>query len=217
LGEDLDAAVNEAAPLRWQGANAAAQPLPNGAAPLTDFVSAPTELTPRLSQIGLVEDSDIDTLAAQLAPGQRLVTRAGRVMRWDGFAIDAEAETSAAIRLQQQTRLAEVEGEISAANTTVGTAMAAFETAREARQAADAEAKAARQALPDLERKERAAGAALAQFETDIARESAQKRSLEEQVQRLSAELTELKKQNEAAQAALAGLSESEDFTSQQD
>ena len=217
LGEDLDAAVNEAAPLRWQGANTAAQPLPQGASPLTDFVTAPSELTPRLSQIGLVEDSDIEAIAAQLAPGQRLVTRAGRVMRWDGFAVDAEAETSAAIRLQQQTRLAELEDEISAANANVGTAMAGFETAREARQSADLSAKTARQALPDLERKERAAQAALAQFETDIARESAQKRSLEDQVERLAAELTELTKQNDAAQLALSGLSESEDFTAQED
>ena len=217
LGEDLDAAVNEAAPLRWQGAQAAKQDLPNGAEPLSKFVSGPDELIPRLSQIGLVDDSDIETLSKNLAPGQRLVTKAGRVIRWDGFAIDAEAETSAAVRLQQQTRLAELEGEISAANANVGTAMAAFEGAREARQTADAQAKSARQALPDLERKERAAQAALAQFETDIARESAQKRSLEEQVERLAAELTELNTQNEAAQTGLAGLAEGEDFTAQEE
>jgi len=217
LGEDLDAAVNEAAPLRWQGAQAAKQVLPNGIEPLSKFVSGPIELAPRLSQIGLAEDSNIEALSKNLSPGQRLVTKAGRVIRWDGFAIDAEAETSAAVRLQQQTRLAELDSEISAANGNVGAAMAAFEAAREARQTADADAKAARQALPDLERKERAAQAALSQFETDIARESAQKRSLEEQVERLAAELTELTKQNDAAQAALGNLSEGEDFTAQED
>ncbi len=217
LGEDLDAAVNEAAPLRWQGAQPAKQDLPNGAEPLSKFVSGPEELTPRLSQIGLTEDSKIEALSKALLPGQRLVTKAGRVIRWDGFAVDAEAETSAAVRLQQQTRLAELGAEIKAANGNVGTAMATFESAREARQAADGQAKAARQALPDLERKERAAQAALAQFETDIAREGAQKRSLEEQVERLSAELAELTKQNEAAQTSLAGLAEGEDFTAQED
>ena len=217
LGEDLDAAVNEAAPLRWQGAQPAKQDLPNGAEPLSKFVSGPEELTPRLSQIGLTEDSKIEALSKALLPGQRLVTKAGRVIRWDGFAVDAEAETSAAVRLQQQTRLAELGAEIKAANGNVGTAMATFESAREARQAADGQAKAARQALPDLERKERAAQAALAQFETDIAREGAQKRSLEEQIERLSAELAELTKQNEAAQTSLAGLAEGEDFTAQED
>ena len=217
LGEDLDAAVNEAAPLRWQGAQDTQQGLPQGVAPLSKFVSAPEELTPRLSQIGLAEDGEIEALSKKLLPGQRLVTKAGRVIRWDGFAIDAEAETSAAVRLQQQTRLAELDSEISQANGNVGTAMAAFEAAREARQTADSKAKSARQALPDLERKERAAQAALAQFETDIARESAQKRSLEEQVERLSNELAELTKQNETAQSALAGLSESEDFTAQEE
>ncbi len=217
LGEDLDAAVNEDAPLRWQGASAAKQNLPAGVTPLSEFVSGPEELTPRLSQIGLVEDSDIDALASKLFPGQRLVTREGRVIRWDGFAIDAEAETSAAIRLQQQRRLAELSDEITKAEAAVSTAMANFETAREARQEADAQAKTARQAIPDLERKERAANAALSQFETDIARESAQKRSLEEQVERLSAELAELTTQNDAAQKAFTEMAETEDFTAQEE
>jgi chromosome segregation protein len=217
LGEDLDAAVNEDAPLRWQGASAAKQDLPAGVTPLSKFVSGPDELTPRLSQIGLVEDSDIEALATKLFPGQRLVTREGRVIRWDGFAIDAEAETSAAVRLQQQTRLAELADEITAAEATVGTAMADFEATRAARQEADAKAKAARQAIPDLERKERAANAALSQFETDIARESAQKRSLEEQVERLSAELAEFTTQNDAAQKAFAEMAEIEDFTAQEE
>lgn len=217
LGEDLDGAINEAAPLRWQGAKMASSALPKGALPLSDFVSAPNELAPRLSQIGLVEDSQIEALSKALAPGQRLVTREGRVIRWDGFTIEAEAETSAAVRLQQQNRLSEISGEISAANANVETAMAKFEAAREARRAVDETAKLARQALPDLERKDRAAQAALSQFETDIARESAQKRSLEDQIQRLTAEQSELTAQNEAAQGVLKALADNEDFSEQDD
>jgi len=121
-------------------------------------------------------------LARNLGPGQRLVTTDGHVARWDGFEIAAGAETSAAIKLKQQTRLTELAGEIETAQASVAKAQAAFETAREARNAANEAARTARQALPDLERRDRAAQAALAQYETDVARESAQKRSLEDRL-----------------------------------
>ena len=215
LGEDLDAAIAQDAPLNWRGAEAPSQALPKTATPLSTLVNAPAELSARLSQIGVVEDAVIETLSAELKPGQRLVTRAGRVMRWDGFEIQAEAQTSAAIRLQQQTRLSELEGEINQANVGVQTAMSAFEAARNTRQSADTEAREARKALPDIERIERAAGAALAQFETDIARENSQKNSLEEQLERLAIELTELTSQNQQAQTALEALADGEDFSAQ--
>jgi chromosome segregation protein len=215
LGEDLDGAIAEAAPLRWDGAKPADQKLPEGAKPLSDFVTAPSELSARLSQIGLADDSEIKGLAAALLPGQRLVTKAGRVIRWDGFTVEAEAETSAAVRLQQQTRLSELGTEIEAGNAAAARAMAEFEAARSARAEADTAARTARQALPDLERKDRAAQAALAQFETDIARETAQKRSLEEQIERHDAEISELRAQNDQAQTVLESLSQGEDFTAQ--
>ena len=215
LGEDLDAAIAQDAPINWRGAEAPNQTLPKDATPLSTLVNAPAELSARLSQIGVVEDAVIEALSAELKPGQRLVTRAGRVMRWDGFEIQAEAETSAAIRLQQQTRLSELEGEIEQANVGVDSAMSAFEAARTFRQSADAEAREARKSLPDLERIERAAGAALAQFETDIARENSQKNSLEEQLERLALEVTELSGQNQQAQTALGALADGEDFSAQ--
>ena len=135
------------------------------------------------------------------------------MLRWDGFVIEAEAETSAAIRLKQQTRLSEITSELADAEAKVETARMAFEEAREARRTADEAAKDARKALPDLERRERAAQAALTQFETDVARETAQKRALEDQIERLSREKDELTKQHKDAQAALSALENIEDLS----
>ena len=217
LGEDLDAAINEAAPVNWQGADTPDQALPSGATPLSSVVNAPPELTARLSQIGIVDADKMDAIADQLKPGQRLVSPQGRVMRWDGFVIDSDAETSAAIRLRQQTRLSEITEELRGADAKIEEANAAFETTRNARQNADQAARAARQSLPDLERKERAAQAALTQFETDIARETAQKRALEEQIERLVAEKSELTKQAQTALEALSALEGIEDVSAEQE
>ncbi|WP_051279249.1 chromosome segregation protein SMC [Hellea balneolensis] len=217
LGEDLDAAIGGEAQLRWTGAEAPPQNLPVGAKPLADFVKAPKELAARLSQIGVVDANYIVTLARTLGPGQRLVTTDGHVARWDGFEIAAGAETSAAIKLKQQTRLTELAAEIKLAEAEVAKNQGAFETAREARNAANEAARTARQALPDLERRDRAAQAALAQYETDVARESAQKRSLEERLERLEREIKELTAQRETSLKLNDELAGGEDVSAQQE
>ena len=217
LGEDLDAAIGEDAALRWNGAKTPSQSLPKGTMPLTDLVKAPSELAARLSQIGVVETGDIKALAKDLAPGQRLVTKDGQVARWDGFEMAAGAETSAAIKLKQQTRLSELTSEIETAQAAVTKAQSAFETAREARNAAQDKARQARKALPDLERTDRAAQAALAQYETDIARESAEKRSLEDRLERLAREIKEITAQRDSAIEANEALQGGEDVTAQQE
>ena len=217
LGEDLDAAIGGDAQLRWTGAEAPTQALPAGAKPLADFVKAPKELEARLSQIGVVAADDIVSLARNLGPGQRLVTTDGHVARWDGFEIAAGAETSAAIKLKQQTRLTELADEIETAQASVAKAQAAFETAREVRNAANEAARTARQALPDLERRDRAAQAALAQYETDVARESAQKRSLEDRLERLEREIKELTTQQAASLKLNDELAGGEDVSAKQE
>ncbi len=208
LGEDLDAGIGEDGAMRWGGADVPEQTLPDGSTPLSELVTGPAELRARLSQIGVANDTSV--LKSPLLPGQRLVTQGGRVVRWDGFVIEAGAETSASIRLKQQSRLQDLVGEINAAEAAVSHANAAFETAREARYAARDAASAARAALPELERRERAAQAALSQYETDVARETAQKRSLEERIERLDAEVAELTKQRDSAQATAAGTDRDE-------
>ncbi len=215
LGEDLDAAIDGQAPLRWGGADIPAQPLPKGTEPLSQYVKAPKELAARLSQIGIVEPADLTRLAALLKPGQRLVTREGRVVRWDGFEISAGAETSAAIKLKQQSRLAEVEIESVQAEQAVTQAQEKFETARSDRRLAEEVARDARNLIPDLERKDRAAQAALTQYETDIARAGAEKRAMEDRIERLDREIKDVSTHHETALSLGAEFEQSQDFSAE--
>jgi chromosome segregation protein len=113
LGDDLDSALDPSAPAFWaMPADGAADPsLPAGATPLAQHVQAPAELGRRLRQIGVVDEAEGDRLRLQLRPGQRLVSRAGSVWRWDGHVARAGAPSAAALRLQQRNRLAALEGE----------------------------------------------------------------------------------------------------------
>ncbi len=82
------------------------QPLPSGVTPLTQHMSVPEVLVRRVSQIGLVDQSEGPRLQAELKPGQRLVSPEGDLWRWDGFRAGAEdAPSAAALRLQQLNRL----------------------------------------------------------------------------------------------------------------
>ena len=82
------------------------QPLPDGIAPLLQYVSVPDVMTRRMHQIGLVEADDAARLQPLLKPGQRLVSKEGDLWRWDGFRAWAEdAPSAAALRLQQLNRL----------------------------------------------------------------------------------------------------------------
>ncbi|MGE3872135.1 MAG: chromosome segregation SMC family protein, partial [Parvibaculaceae bacterium] len=98
LGEDIDASADEAAPVHWRGLPplAASEPLPDGAEPLTRFVTAPPALARRLSHIGIVSRALGQALQSELKPGQRLVSREGDVWRWDGFTAAADAPSAAA-------------------------------------------------------------------------------------------------------------------------
>src|SRR5207244_3014732 len=53
------------------------------------------------------------SLAAQLKPGQRLVSPEGDLWRWDGFAAASNAPTAAARRLAAKNRLADLDAELS--------------------------------------------------------------------------------------------------------
>ena len=90
-------------------------PLPPGVVPLALHVSGPEALTRRLSQIGLVLDSDqAAPLQALLKPGQRLVSSEGDLWRWDGFrAWTEDAPSAAALRLHQLNRLEALKQEMA--------------------------------------------------------------------------------------------------------
>lgn len=107
LGDGVNGALEHDAPASWQDMSEAdAGALPSDCQPLATHVEGPTELLPRLSATGVVNDIDTgDRLAAMLKPGQRLVTRKGDLWRWDGYRRKAGKQASGAVRLEQQNRL----------------------------------------------------------------------------------------------------------------
>ncbi len=119
LADDLRApAVGEDAASGWATlpGYAAPQPLPAGVAALTNHVSVPHVLVRRMGQVGLVEAPDGARLQAELRPGQRLVSVAGDLWRWDGYRAGAEdAPSAAALRLQQLNRLQELKQDLEEA------------------------------------------------------------------------------------------------------
>lgn len=113
LGEDLDVSTDNSAPVKWQSIDSSfiGLELPANVKPLTSVVSAPQELSRRLSQIGVVDRASGSSIQTQLKQGQRLVSLEGDLWRWDGFQASSEAPTAAALRLAQKNRLIELDGE----------------------------------------------------------------------------------------------------------
>jgi len=149
LGDDLTVPADEAAPAHWRTlAPLSATPsLPGGARALSELVNAPSALARRLSQIGVVEnDADGQRLAADLAQGQRLVSREGSLWRWDGFTVSSGAATAAAARLEQRNRLDETRRQLDDCRGTVKTAQESHDEARNAETKAREAERAAREA-----------------------------------------------------------------------
>lgn len=101
LGDDANAGIGGSSGRRWLG-GAADIPEIAGAR-LVDHVEAPDELRARLSLVRVV-DADY---GEALGPGERLVTRDGKLRRWDGFAADDDGATTAE-QLIRANRLAEL-------------------------------------------------------------------------------------------------------------
>ncbi|MGU3496583.1 chromosome segregation protein SMC [Xanthobacteraceae bacterium A53D] len=169
LGDDLDLPVAPDAPARWAGSDPLPSDpaLPAGATPLAAQVSGAPALGRRLNQVGIVEANDGPRLQAQLKPGQRLVSRAGDLWRWDGVLAAADAPTAAARRLAERNRLADLEAEAEIARESVEqardlldlregelrVAAAAEAQTREARRTAQRGAETARELEAAAERK----------------------------------------------------------------
>ncbi|MBX9796943.1 chromosome segregation protein, partial [Sphingomonas sp.] len=101
LGDDVDAGLDAAAERHWAGATP--QPgdpdLPAAGAPLAAHVAAPAALARRLAQVVVVEAD----AGQPLAVGQRLVTLAGVLRRWDGY-VARGGGAAAAERLEKINR-----------------------------------------------------------------------------------------------------------------
>ncbi len=211
LGDDLDAASDEAAPAHWRftTSEAADPALPDGSTPLSQFVDAPQALARRLAQIGLVEAKQGDAMQAALKPGQRLVSKDGDLWRWDGYSMRAGTATAAAARLIERSRLAALHAEAAEAEirlTSAETALA--EASRQAMVSGEA-LKATRQIVKERHAELDHAREAIAAQEHEAQATSKQLGALAEALKRIRAALDEAKEQAERtaeAQLALASL-----------
>ncbi len=197
LGDDLQAPLDEAAPHHWRdlGAFDSALPLPTGAIPLKEFVSAPAALDRRLTMTGVVFPDQGAALQSQLQPGQRLVSARGDLWRWDGYAASADAPSPAAARLTQRNRLAALEADIAAAKELRAEAFTAYTTAKDA-------ADSARIAAQEAEREERRNERSLIEAQDDAARAARAAAERASKLASLEAEIRRLTASRDAAREA---------------
>ncbi|MBN2760462.1 MAG: AAA family ATPase [Rhodobacteraceae bacterium] len=185
-------------------------PLLQGAAPLAPFVTGSAALARRLGQTGIVTPDQGRALHAELKPGQRLVTMAGDLWRWDGLYIAAkDASSSTALRLQQRNQLSALRGEVRQAEaglTELAQTHAARKSRLDALAGAERQAREARRAA-EGRLSDAARAASRAQAARDMAaskRESAV--ALTDRARTELADLTERLATLRASQSALPDL-----------
>ncbi|TDI58562.1 MAG: chromosome segregation protein SMC [Alphaproteobacteria bacterium] len=212
LGDDLEASLDEGAPRNWgdPGNDESDPALPAGVDCLADHVRGPAALRRRLRQIGIVSAAQGQKLAGELKPGQRLVSRAGDLWRWDGFRIQAGTPTAAAMRLEQKNRLAALDGEIARARDELGVKSAAVESAANRLREAESKDQAARATLRDARNGADRARAALAEAERRAGRHSERLSAIGEALSRIETESTACSDGLTTARQSLAALPQGE-------
>jgi chromosome segregation protein len=208
LGDDLDAAAEDSAPAHWRKIDGAGDDpaLPDGAKSLDSFVTGPAALTRRLAQIGLVEPEQGALLQSSLKPGQRLVSKAGDLWRWDGYSVQAGATTAQGARLEERTRLESLKTMRVEAETAQTAAEAALEAATEASQAASQKTKELRLKIREGRAELDQTRNAVAAAEREVQANSKQLGALLEALSRTKAAHEEAKEQADAAVGALQEL-----------
>jgi chromosome segregation protein len=199
LGDDVSAGLDTAAQRHWAGVDGAADaPVADSLAP---HVTAPPQLARRLAHV-IVRDAD-DGRA--LLPGQRLVTRAGAMRRWDGFVAGAGGAAVAA-RLERANRLAALRGARPAAAAALDHAEAQARDADAAIAATRVDAATARRSLARAEDAARAARQREDRAAAALERLEAQRADLATRTARAAAELDEADAERARAAEALAAL-----------
>ena len=210
LADDLRAPeVGSDGPSGWTVLPAYEAPLalPAGVDVLTDHVDFPAVMTRRMGQIGVVDPSDGLRLQELLQPGQRLVSRAGDLWRWDGFRATAEeAPTAAALRLEQKNRLATLERDLNEAGSRLDAARQAHDALSMALADRSAAEKAARQARRDADAAVNACSRAANRADSERNLADSKLESLALAVGRHDDEATAARQQLAEAQRGLASL-----------
>ncbi|HEX8241121.1 MAG TPA: AAA family ATPase [Allosphingosinicella sp.] len=203
LGDDLEAALEGDAPRRWSGAEPLPgdPPLPAGCEPLAAHVQAPPALSRRLAQVGVVERDE----GIALAVGQRLVTRDGRLRRWDGF-VATGLGAAAAERLIRVNRLAEIERALPAAAAAVDSAQTRIAAALAEMEAARAAADSARRAEAEASVEIRDAGRAEDSARVEIERLDLRRTGLAERLEQAAQDLAEARRGEAEARKVVSDL-----------
>lgn len=154
LGDDADAGTDLESTRFWQILGDIPKfDWAKEATPLAGFVTGPAELGRLFSATAVVDsDADGDKLAPLLMPGQRLVSKAGSLWRWDGLTARADAPSQAALKLEQKNRLNELSAELEKTSARVADAVAAADAAMQAHDGARAAEQAQRQVRQDAEK-----------------------------------------------------------------
>nr|WP_010391936.1 AAA family ATPase [Paracoccus sp. TRP] len=186
----------------------APQPLPDGVEALAPHVDGPAALARRLSQVGLVADVATGVaLQAQLAPGQRLVTREGDLFRWDGMRVMAgEAASAAALHLQKVNQLAEMSAQAEVAQARADETLSAHETLRARYLAATEAEKCARDARREAERGLSDAVRAVTRAESELAMAQSRAESARAELARNREDALDARTRLTEAERALAEL-----------
>ena len=202
LGDDLGAPLLGAGEARgWGGAVASAATLPSGSTALLDLVTAPEALHARLSQI-LVVDADE---GQPLTPGQRLVTRDGKLRRWDGFVSSGDG-AAAAERLVRINRREAIAGQLPEVQAGRGQIQSARDAAAAQLSEAEAALVAARRALSEVEDAARQSRRAADAADAALERFTATASHLGERQAGIFSEAGEARLALSEAQAKLAAL-----------
>ena len=208
LGEDLEAGLDPAAARHWRTMGAdSSLPLPAGTRSLAELVAAPAALQKRLSQIAVVdEDADAETAAATLQQGQRLVSKAGSLWRWDGFVARAGQETAEAAKLKQRNRAAELEAELPESERLLSAAQSKAEELNQSVSAARQAELDARQQVKQADDDLQMARSREAQAQREVEAQDSRRSALKDSLAQLSGETEELQAEETTAADALAAV-----------
>ena len=209
LGEALTAALRVDAPIHWRSMQpyAATPAFPYGITPIINFIQAPAAMARSLSFVGLAENPEAgERAAADLKPGQIVVSRDGWAWRWDGFTVTPKAKTATAVRLQQRNRLVALRQDVANAEADAQKAEEALSQASalstkrldEDRQARDA-LQAAFKALND-------ARSAYAQQEKESTAITSKIAALAENLAQLAADIDVVESRAAGIEAEMAAL-----------
>jgi chromosome segregation protein len=136
-----------------------------------------------------------------LPPGARLVSRQGDLWRWDGFTVTADAPRPAQVRLEQITRLAELEADLADLEPRVSAAKADHADRTRALAAADDAVRQARAVPRQAEIEAVKARETVERLEREAARHDARAQSLEDAIARLQIDRQEAETASAAARA----------------